>query len=117
MVAASLLTIASAGVGVVTPEVEAEAHRLWEQFCADKREEASIGEMGVYCKFSQDEFQQTYSHELRIAPNPVTKKQVIFIRPATYIYKHGWLFFMSSLTNNYLLLYSGCNAEERVCYL
>jgi len=82
----------SAGVGVVTPEVEEEAHRLWNQFCSGNNPEGgSDGDLAVFCKLSRDTYEESLQHEINVTPPSKSPQQVVFVRPPSYTYKHDVL--------------------------
>lgn len=76
------------GVGVVTPEVEREAARLWAQFCNGNQEGGRDGDLAVFCKLSRDSYEESLQHQIQVTPPPNQPQQVVFVRPPTYTYKH-----------------------------
>jgi len=84
--------LVSAGVGVVTPEVEAEAMRLWNQFCSGNNPEGgNDGDLAVFCKLSRDTYEESLQHEINVTPPSKSPQQVVFVRPPSYTYKHDVL--------------------------
>jgi len=88
LVFASLIALTYAGVGVVTPEVEREAERLWKQFCEGASEGGNDGDLAVYCKLSRDTYEESLQHQIEVTPPPQAPQQVVFVRPPSYTYKH-----------------------------
>lgn len=88
----ALVTIPTtyAGVGVVTPEIEREAARLWKQFCGsgNNPEGGRDGNLAVFCKLSRDSYEESLQHQIEVTPPPESPQQVVFVRPPTYTYKH-----------------------------
>jgi len=81
--------LVSAGVGVLTPEIEAEALRLWQSYCDGASEGGTDGETYIYCKKSNDKVEETLTHEHALnGPGGAAKDQVIFVQPPAYHYKH-----------------------------
>jgi len=77
-----------AGVGVLTPEIEAEALRLWQAYCDGASEGGTDGNTLIYCKRSGEKIEETKQHELQLTPNTEAKEQVVFVQPPSYHYKH-----------------------------
>jgi hypothetical protein len=79
---------AYAGVGVLTPEIEAEALRLWQAYCDGASEGGTDGNTLIYCKRSGEKIEETKQHELQLTPAADAKEQVVFVQPPSYHYKH-----------------------------
>jgi hypothetical protein len=85
---ASFVALASAGVGVVTPQIEAEALRLWQRYCDGASEGGTDGNTFIYCKRSQEKYEENLQHQLELTPGPEPQQQVVFVQPPSYHYKH-----------------------------
>lgn len=84
-----IVGVSYAGVGVVTPEIEAEARRLWEQFCDGQSEGGQApGGAQVYCKRARGAVKMTLKHQANIGPAATPQDQVVFVQPPSYHYKH-----------------------------
>lgn len=66
-VLAACLATAYAGVGVVTPEIEAEAYRLWQRYCGEaaRSEGGNDGALAVYCKIARAFNMQIFNFNAR----------------------------------------------------
>jgi hypothetical protein len=82
------VAVAYAGVGVLTPEIEAEALRLWQAYCDGASEGGTDGDAMIYCKKSSEKIEETKQHELQLTPSTEAKQQVVFVQPPSYHYKH-----------------------------
>jgi hypothetical protein len=78
---------AYAGVGVVTPQVQAEALRLWERFCGPRSEGGNDGGVSVYCKVATEDVRDVQQHTLNI-PSRQAGQQVVFVQPPSVHTKH-----------------------------
>jgi hypothetical protein len=83
-----MASVAYAGVGVLTPEVEAEALRLWKAYCDGASEGGTDGNTFIYCKKSQDNFEESLQHDVNLTPSEGAREQVVFVQPPSYHYKH-----------------------------
>ncbi|ODM91075.1 hypothetical protein Ocin01_15605 [Orchesella cincta] len=70
LVFVGLIALTYAGVGVVTPEVEREAERLWKKFCEGASEGGNDGDLAVYCKLSRDSYEESLQHQIEVTPPP-----------------------------------------------
>jgi hypothetical protein len=84
----SSISLALAGVGVLTPEIEAEALRLWQAYCDGASEGGMDGTTFIYCKKSQEKLEEALKHDLSLETKQETQDQVVFIQPPSYNYKH-----------------------------
>jgi hypothetical protein len=84
----SLAATAYAGVGVVTPEIEAEALRLWRQYCDGASEGGTEGNTLIYCKRARGAIKQTFEHTANLPEAAPVQDQIVFVQPPTYHYKH-----------------------------
>jgi hypothetical protein len=78
---------AYAGVGVVTPQIEAEALRLWQKFCATRSEGGNDGGVAVFCKIAPEDITENLEHAVNL-PASQGGEQVVFVQPPSYHYKH-----------------------------
>jgi hypothetical protein len=81
---------AHAGVGVVTPQVEAEALRLWKRFCdsgSNPFDGGNDGGIVLYCKFANENVTENQEHSLDLPRSP-GGQQVIFVQPPSVHTKH-----------------------------
>jgi hypothetical protein len=79
---------AYAGVGVVTPQVQAEALRLWQRFCGGSGSEGGNGGgVSVYCKVATEDVRDVQQHTLNI-PSRQAGQQVVFVQPPSVHTKH-----------------------------
>jgi hypothetical protein len=76
-----------AGVGVVTPQVQAEALRLWERFCGPRSEGGNDGGVSVHCKVATEDVRDVQQHTLNI-PSSQAGQQVVFVQPPSVHTKH-----------------------------
>jgi len=81
-------SVAYAGVGVVTPEIEAEALRLWQAYCDGASEGGADGSLYIYCKRSGEKYEESLQHEVNLNGDDAPKEQVVFVQPPSYHYKH-----------------------------
>jgi len=72
----------------VTPEIEAEALRLWSQYCDGASEGGTDGNTLIYCKRARGAIRQTFEHTANIGSQAPQQDQVVFIQPPAYHYKH-----------------------------
>jgi len=82
------IAAANAGVGVVTPEIEAEALRLWQRYCDGASEGGTDGNTFIYCKRSRDKYEENLQHQVQLNAAPEPQQQVVFVQPPSYHYKH-----------------------------
>jgi hypothetical protein len=79
---------AYAGVGVVSPQVQAEALRLWQRFCggsgSDGGNDAGVS---VHCKVATEDVRDVQQHTLNI-PSRQAGQQVVFVQPPSVHTKH-----------------------------
>jgi hypothetical protein len=79
---------AYAGVGVVTPQIQAEALRLWQRFCGGSGSEGGNGGgVSVYCKVATEDVRDVQQHTLNI-PSRQAGQQVVFVQPPSVHTKH-----------------------------
>ena len=74
-------------MGITTPEVEAEALRLWNQFCDGVSEGGNDAGIFVYCKRARGAIRQSFEHNLEL-PKGEGGQQIVFVKPPSYHYKH-----------------------------
>jgi len=80
------------GVGITTAEVEAEAIRLWQRYCAGGRSEGgNDGALTVYCKIAREDVTENLQHNIELPQGAEGGQQVVFIQPPSYHYKHDVL--------------------------
>jgi hypothetical protein len=72
---------------VVTPQVQAEALRLWERFCGPRSEGGNDGGVSVYCKVATEDLRDVQQHTLNI-PSRQAGQQVVFVQPPSVHTKH-----------------------------
>jgi len=84
-----VITPSEGGVGITTAEVEAEAYRLWNQFCADASSDGgNDGGLFVYCKRSREDKTENFEHKLELPSKSGQEQQIVFIQPPSYHYNH-----------------------------
>jgi len=85
-----VLCVASAyaGVGITTAEVEAEALRLWQRYCAGRSEGGNDGALAVYCKIAREDITENLQHNIELPRGQEAGQQVVFVQPPSYHYKH-----------------------------
>jgi len=89
LVIASLLGVAYAGVGTLSPQEEAEALQLFERLCSGYGAEGQdIGGTLVYCKRGNQDRQETLSHNVNVQDDSRTPAQVVFVQPPPVRYQH-----------------------------
>ncbi|OXA56188.1 uncharacterized protein LOC110849484 [Folsomia candida] len=88
LVLLSMIGACYGGVGVLTPEIEAEALRLWQAYCDGASEGGTDGATSIFCKKSGEKIEETLTHEHALAGGEGAKEQVVFVQPPSYHYKH-----------------------------
>jgi len=88
LVLVAFVASAYAGVGVLTPEIEAEAYRLWQRYCASRSEGGNDGALAVYCKIAREDITENLQHSIELPRGQEGGQQVVFVQPPSYHYKH-----------------------------
>lgn len=89
-VLASVLGVAYAGVGTLSPQEEADALQLFERLCSGYGSEqgTDIGGTLVYCKRAQGGRQETLNHNVNVQDTSRAPGQVVFVQPPPVRYQH-----------------------------
>jgi len=89
LVIASVLGVAYAGVGTLSPQEEAEALQLFERLCSGYGAEGQdVGGTLVYCKRGNDDRQETLNHNVNVQDTSKGQAQVVFVQPPPVRYQH-----------------------------
>lgn len=76
----SVVATSYAGVGVVTPQIEAEAYRLWNKFCEDGSD-GGMGEgLAVFCKRPRGIKKQSLQHNIELPKGSGDEQQIVFVQ-------------------------------------
>ncbi|XP_021951753.1 uncharacterized protein LOC110848756 [Folsomia candida] len=80
--------LGNCGVGVLTPAIEAEALRLWHSYCNGASEGGTDGSTFIYCKRSNENYEESLQHNVELPRGQEQGQQVVFVQPPSYHYKH-----------------------------
>jgi hypothetical protein len=77
---------AYAGLGVLIPQIEAEAQRLWQKFCATQTGEGKFGMLqSTICKIATEANTGNHGHSVNL-PKSAGGQQVVFVHPLSVHY-------------------------------
>lgn len=87
---ALFISVSQAGVGVLSPQDEANALQLFHSMCAQGGGGGDYGEYRVWCKSSGQDYQEeVLTHQVHVPQGAATPGQIVFVQAPPISYRHN----------------------------